>query len=87
MEEDDGFSHLPHQHRLTPTNADRTNVKAFAVSHNGYATDGTEVDDSKSSIKLTATAVVAGKIEIVTTTQTTDGVEAPHQRRSYRRDR
>ena len=66
--DDDGFS---------ATDFDRTNVKAFAVSHNGgddAAAAG--IDDSKSSIKLTATAVVVGKIETVTVTQTTAGEEA-----------
>ena len=55
--EDDGFA---------AADFDRTNVKAFALSHNGgddAAGDG--IDDSKSSIKLTATAVVVGKIQTV----------------------
>ena len=66
--DDDGFA---------ATNFDRTNVKAFALSHNGgdAATDD-GIDDSKSSIKLTATAVVVGKIQTVTVTTTSaEGVE------------
>ena len=67
--DDDGFA---------ATNFDRTNVKAFALSHNGGAAAATDegIDDSKSSIKLTATAVVVGKIQTVTVTQTdADGEE------------
>ena len=66
--------------RRRPTsNLDRTNVKSFAVKHNaGDSNRCGTIDDSKSSIKLTATAVVVGKIQIVTVTETDapDGVEA-----------
>ena len=71
--EGDGF----HDDVTEDDNLDRTNVETFVVKHNGHGEmDTDEVADSKSSIKLTATAVVIGKIQIVTTTQTTGGVEA-----------
>ena len=50
----------------------RTNVKAFAVGRGS----SNEVADSKSSVKLTATAVVIGKVQIVTTTETNAAGEA-----------
>ena len=59
---DDGFA---------DANFGRTNVKIFAVSHKGGAdAAGDGIADSKSSIKLTATAVVVGKIQTVTVTRT-----------------
>ena len=82
MEASTGF----HSNVTAAANFDRTNVQTFTVKHNGHDVTadgvadpaGAGVDDSKSSIKLTATAVVVGRIETVTTTQTpVAGVEQP----------
>ena len=60
-----------HDEVTSAENLDRTNVEEFTVSHDAGMDN--IVEDSKSSIELTATAVVVGKIKIVTVTQTTNG--------------